>query len=919
MTWGGGSWVRVTLSVVLLGIMLAQNGAMLLSNVSHSVSSADGESASNPTPHAKSTSAKCVTCNGIGLTQAGRLSVAVSAVPLTSQQDTQVNFTATASGGAPPYTYLWDFGDGAKSSASSSNVANHSYLGVGLYIAVVNVSDNSGDFAQGWVQVNTTPGFCCSLTAQAWASVYNGTSPLNVTFSGQAYNTSGTAATYTWTIGTPWIGTASLCGASDGQSINRTLVKAGLYEAALCVSTLFGGSQSAVVDVLVNPAIVTYPVNFTEGGLPNGTSWSMNLGGTTNTSTTATVGFTKSNGTYSFTVGPVAGYAANLSSGNVTVNGGPVSQLITFTPQPLYAVNVSPPSDTIEVGTSANFTATITCTGGTCTSGAKYVWRLNNTALGTLNTTGVGSPSVKFTAGTTTGAVKLLVNASLNGNFAVNSSAITIVPVPTLAYVSLTPLTTTVNTSWTRAFNAIVGCHGGTCPAGATYTWSMNNSLGKLNASSGPQVLFTANSTVGLVNLTVTAHLNGKTVANSSAITITKSSSPPSTYTVTFTESSLPSGTGWSVTFNGTPSTSSASNIVFSNLLNNTAGYSFTVGTVTGYTSSPSSGTVVVNGANVTRSILFTKSSGPTQYTVTFTESGLPSGTSWSVILNGTTRTSTTTTLTFNEPNGTYSYTIVNGSGYSSNPSSGSITVNARPAGASIAFTAIPAGSYSVTFSETGLPTAANWSVSLAGKTTSATNSTISFTERNGTYNYGVTAPTGYSASPSSGLLTVAGKAISQSLTFTKIQPPPVYGKYTVTFTENGLASGTSWSVTLNGSTQSSTAATITFSEVNGGYSFTVGSVSGYSVNPTTGTVRVDGSSTGQAVTFTSSAPSNSKSTGFLGLPGDDGYIVIGVVAAAAVVAALLLRKHRRGKAPQGDISKIDGVKMVVDPIELKT
>ena len=45
---------------------------------------------------------------------------------------------------------------------------------------------------------------------------------------------------------------------------------------------------------------------------------------------------------------------------------------------------------------------------------------------------------------------------------------------------------------------------------------------------------------------------------------------------------------------------------------------------------------------------------------------------------------------------------------------------------------------------------------------------------------------------------------------------------YHVTFTETGLPSGTSWSVTLAGSTQSSTTGTIQFSKANGTYAFTV-------------------------------------------------------------------------------------------------
>jgi hypothetical protein len=63
-------------------------------------------------------------------------------------------------------------------------------------------------------------------------------------------------------------------------------------------------------------------------------------------------------------------------------------------------------------------------------------------------------------------------------------------------------------------------------------------------------------------------------------------------------------------------------------------------------------------------------------YTVTFTASGLPGETSWSVTLGGTQHNSTTSTIMFTEVNGTYSYTDTAPSGYGDYPSHGSVTVS---------------------------------------------------------------------------------------------------------------------------------------------------------------------------------------------------------------------------------------------------
>jgi len=76
---------------------------------------------------------------------------------------------------------------------------------------------------------------------------------------------------------------------------------------------------------------------------------------------------------------------------------------------------------------------------------------------------------------------------------------------------------------------------------------------------------------------------------------------------------------------------------------------------------------------------------------VTFQELGLPSGTSWSVTMDGVTQTSTGVNISFSEPSGpTYLYTIGNVSGYSAAPSRGSIGVGGVPLQVSIRFTVAP-------------------------------------------------------------------------------------------------------------------------------------------------------------------------------------------------------------------------------------
>jgi len=127
---------------------------------------------------------------------------------------------------------------------------------------------------------------------------------------------------------------------------------------------------------------------------------------------------------------------------------------------------------------------------------------------------------------------------------------------------------------------------------------------------------------------------------------------------------------------------------------------------------------------------------GVITYTITFRETGLAFSTLWSVTLNGNTESSTSSLITFTIPKGTYSFTIGSVTGYTVSPSSGSLTVNGSNVNEAITFTPVSVKTYSVTFTETGLPSGILWSVKLNGLTETSTNGTIKFNETNGTYSY---------------------------------------------------------------------------------------------------------------------------------------------------------------------------------------
>ncbi|HTW77127.1 MAG TPA: hypothetical protein VMG14_05110, partial [Thermoplasmata archaeon] len=170
------------------------------------------------------------------------------------------------------------------------------------------------------------------------------------------------------------------------------------------------------------------------------------------------------------------------------------------------------------------------------------------------------------------------------------------------------------------------------------------------------------------------------------------------------------------------------------------------------------------------------------------------------------------------------------------------------------------------------------------------TTATVVFALANGSYSYTIGTVTGFVATPASGTFSVMGMAVDTPISFAAI---PVT-TYTVTFTESGLPSGTSWSVTLNGVTKTAAAgSSIVFTGVaNGTVSYSIGAVSGYSASPSTGSVTVQGANKAVSVSFASTSTSTSSS----GLSPLD-WAIIGIVIALIVIGVVvaLARRGRRG------------------------
>jgi hypothetical protein len=168
-------------------------------------------------------------------------------------------------------------------------------------------------------------------------------------------------------------------------------------------------------------------------------------------------------------------------------------------------------------------------------------------------------------------------------------------------------------------------------------------------------------------------------------VSIVSLGAPPPTYAVTFTESGLPSGKPWNVTFNAVTNGSLGQSIGF---LEPSGTYGYTVGAVPGFTANRTAGTVPVTTGPQTVLIGFSASSS-SEFSITFQETGLPFSTPWSVTLGGVAQGSSTLDDVFSEPNGTYPYAVGTVTGFGANPSSGTVPVAGSAQTVAIVFSSL--------------------------------------------------------------------------------------------------------------------------------------------------------------------------------------------------------------------------------------
>lgn len=278
----------------------------------------------------------------------------------------------------------------------------------------------------------------------------------------------------------------------------------------------------------------------------------------------------------------------------------------------------------------------------------------------------------------------------------------------------------------------------------------------------------------------------------------------PSTpsYRVTFTESRLPENTTWNLTIHTryySWSESSSNNSIYTFLANGT--YYYTGHAWHNSTSMNENGNFTVAGSDLNLSIIFPF----IFYNVTFLESGLPSGSIWSMDLfssNITVESKASTdnkTLTLSMPNGTYYPSITTNlaeQGLSLSLYFQTVYVNGSNQYVPIIFPEI----YNVSITVGGLKVNESWDIYLNGITASSLNYNLNYNVKgnstefqiglpNGTYYYDLAFGIISLFRNNTTLFHVNGSTENVTVLFPAL--------YKVTFNEQSLPSGATWYIYL--------------------------------------------------------------------------------------------------------------------------
>lgn len=494
---------------------------------------------------------------------------------------------------------------------------------------------------------------------------------------------------------------------------------------------------SGTISMIVQKAVTVYQVTFTETGLNQGTQWNITLNGQEINSSASTIVFDEPNGTYSYSTNPVVGYyLSSGGSGTIMVNGASTTRGVSYDRFATVYLTADPQNANVsENGYNITLTkgiATLSLEAGTYYFNASLAGYTSYSNLIDVKAGGTYNLFIKLTslsnAGFLSGTVTprdALVTANgitvptYNGFFNESLS-------PGRYYITITAKgytgqtfvenidkgqTTSLTVSLSHS-STTVTLSGYLDPVDASLT--LNGFSAYVNQNgyyqiSVPSGIYTVSAYAGgYYPFSNTMDLTGNTFLNISMNSLPSATSQTSGSGVNIqgygAKVASISTNGDTISFNYT-STSNGKILVevpFSDLKDTSIadlvkskvyidGVSYTNFTIT----VSSNYTIILEVYNLKPgdpTVYWAYSPNsviPSYYALTFSETGLPSGTKWNLTVDNQTYSSTTSSITVHLENGTYKYGLDQITNYTVSISGGNVTINGKTDNISVSYTAL--------------------------------------------------------------------------------------------------------------------------------------------------------------------------------------------------------------------------------------